>query len=167
MVTKNGSLIMNKCNVGNLQIGVGELKTLSGNTNIAVVSRATYNFTEFQTSGMASAGMKIIIGVGDTEPTFNDYCLDETEVGGVDISTLISTANSGISFDEYGQYHIAGTFTNISNQNVTLREIGVVACRGSGANYDEILIARSVIPAKTLAPSDAVTLTYTISPLQI
>ena len=167
MVTKNGSLIMNKCMVGATQLAIGDLKDLDGNGNTSAVSGATFIFTRFKTVESGSAGMKIIVGVGDTEPTFNDYCLDETEVGGVDINTLISTANSGIIFDEYGQYHITGTFTNISNQNVTLKEIGVVACTGSGTDYYEVLVARSVIPAKTLAPSDAVTLTYTIAPLQI
>lgn len=165
MVTKNGSLIMNKCFAGGIQLAIGDLKDLDGNGNPAAIARNTFIFTSFY--GGSAAGMKILIGVGDTEPTFNDYCLDETEVGGVDINTLISTANSGISYDEYGQYHITGTFTNISNQNVTLKEIGVVACNGAGTSHCEVLIARSVIPAKTLAPSDAVTLTYTISPLQI
>lgn len=135
---------------------------IDGNS-VGSVGYATFVWNAFQTG--TTAGMKLMVGTGDTPPTYDDYCLENREIGGVDIDTLISTANGSVTVDGLGQYSITATFTNLSQQTIDINEIGLVAI-SSNSTY-RVLMARSVIPKKTLEPSDSVTLTYTISPLTI
>lgn len=166
MLTKNGAYnIMENMVCRHQSDSSFEMKNVDGNV-IGVTGYASFSWDRFQEG--SSAGMKLVVGVGNTPPTYNDYCLDETEIGGVNIDTLISTANGAITVDNMGQYNITATFTNMSSQPIDIQEMGLVAY-GSGNRITNtwVLMARSVVPKKTLQPSDNVTLTYTISPLQI
>lgn len=166
MLTKNGAYNIMKNMVCRAQSDLTfTMRNLDGNP-IGITGYASFDWKTFQQG--TSSGVKLVVGVGNTPATYNDYCLDETEIGGVDIDTLISTANGTITVDNMGQYNITATFTNMSSQTIEIQEIGLIAY-GSGSTMTNawVLMARSVIPKKTLAPSDNVTITYTISPLQI
>lgn len=166
MLTKNGAYNIMKNMVCRQQSdSTFEMRDISGNL-VGVTGYASFSWDRFQAG--TSSGMKLIVGVGNTPASYNDYCLDETEIGGVDIDTLISTANGSITVDNMGQYNITATFTNMSSQTIDIQEIGLVAY-GSGNIMTNtwVLMARSVIPKKTLAPSDNVTITYTVSPINL
>ena len=166
MLTKNGAYNIMKNMVCRQQSdSTFEMKNLAGD-NIGITGYAAFSWDRFQQG--SSAGMKLIVGVGNTPPTYDDYCLDETEIGGVDIDTLISTSNGTITVDNMGQYNITATFTNMSSQTIDIEEIGLVAY-GSGSTMTNtwVLMARSVIPKKTLQPGDNVTITYTVSPINL
>lgn len=158
MVTKNGAILM--CNLywSGSNIPANTFVDTNGDLWNNSVSSSVVRLNDFN----SARGIEVGVGVGDTTPTFNDYALADTDVGGVDISTLLTITNGTITFDSMGQYNITVTVTNTSNQNVTIKEVGVFENASSGAL--KMLIARNVIPAKTLAPTDSVTFTYTISP---
>ena len=166
MLTKNGAYNIMKNMVCRQQSDTSfEMKNLSGNL-IGVTGYASFNWDRFQEG--SSSGMKLIVGVGNTPPTYGDYCLDKTEIDGVSIDTLISTANGAITVDNMGQYNITATFTNMSSQTIDIQEIGLVAYGSGNAIMNTwVLMARSVVPKKTLQPSDNVTITYTVSPINL
>lgn len=164
MITKNGSLYINKTCLCRVSGNTGFVD-INGNAVTTSMSGSSFNFNTFYTG--SSAGMEVQVGVGDTAPSFNDYKLAEREINGVDISTLIHTSNGGINVDELGQYSVSATFTNVSSQSVDIKEVGIVAYTGFGSGQVICLVSRDIIPTKTLAPSESVSLTVQLSPLTI
>ena len=157
MITKNGSILLVNLYWGNITTPANTYRDINGNLWNNTVSTSVVRINLFD----PSRGISVMVGTGDSTPSFNDYALDSTDVGGVDINTLVSITNGTITFDGMGQYNITFTITNTSNQDVTIKEVGIIENGSSGAL--KMMIARNVIPAKTLAPSDTVTFTYTLS----
>jgi len=101
----------------------------------------------------------VIFGDGDTPPTENDYFLS-----GQAINTL--TVASGVtSNEENGGIVVRGTYTitNISDADVTIREVGMFGGGYNGTNWISFLIDREVLDAPLTIPAGGIgQVVYTI-----
>ena len=115
------------------------------------------------TVGSASqGGMVMNLGVGTTEPTEDDYWLDETEVGGVDINTIVTCQGSSTwnpTQLDNGNVAYTYTFRNIGSSEVTVREIALSFVCTTG----KFMFARCLVPPRTIQPGETVTFSYELA----
>lgn len=106
-------------------------------------TRTSVTHTLPDTSGM------IILGSGDTPPTKDDYCLDSwiptTDLRVENYNCLISYTG-----DEIGGFQT--TFKNMTNENITVKEVGImkdIFDNAIGSGYDsqrtKVLLVRTVL----------------------
>lgn len=116
-------------------------------------------------------GVGMVLGLGTTEPTVNDYWLADTDVDGTDINSIITIStesnNAPYTTSTAPETMIyTTTFRNTDTENsYTINEIGlyiVVNVDYSAQPFyrTPILIARKIIPARTVAPLESVTFSY-------
>jgi hypothetical protein len=109
-------------------------------------------------------GVKMRLGVGDTAPTFEDYCLDETEVNNVDINTVITCSSASVAQGAAGSVLYTFTFFNSSEDTYTIREL-CLALSPSTSNLPDgeyVMIARKVITPRTVGARETISFTYEI-----
>ena len=108
-------------------------------------------------------GMCLDLGVGDTAETADDYTLDNMEVGGVDVNTIVTCQYSSYKWDAFatdtGNLLMRYTFLNTGSAAVTIKELGLFYVNKSM----KILCARKVIPPRTIQPNETVTFTYELA----
>ena len=106
-------------------------------------------------------GITMNLGLGDTEPTSEDYWLDDTDLNGVDVNTVVRIQGTKGTFenDVYGNPMYSFIFKNVGQSAVTIREIGLSYLDSRG----KFLIARKLIPPRTIEQGETATFTYTIS----
>lgn len=118
-------------------------------------------------------GVGMVLGLGTTEPTVNDYWLADTDVDGTDINSIITISSESNNAPGAGSISTTPeamiyttTFRNTDAENsYTINEIGLYIV----VNVDypaqpfyrtPILIARKNIPARTVAPLESITFSY-------
>lgn len=118
-------------------------------------------------------GVGMVLGLGTTEPTVNDYWLADTDVDGTDINSIITISSESNNAPGVGSTSTTPeamiyttTFRNTDAENsYTINEIGLYIV----VNVDypaqpfyrtPILIARKNIPARTVAPLESITFSY-------
>jgi hypothetical protein len=115
----------------------------------------------------ANTGVTMFLGVGSTPPTVDDIWLDETDVDGEDINNIIQMQTANIGEGANGKVTYTFSFINTSGVH-TIREIAL-AIVPSNTTTDPrngrcVMIARKLIPARTVQPAETITFTYEISP---
>lgn len=137
MITKNGALMFGK----------GKIK----GDNIQITNSLGESVNIYVTSKYAPNDWTMAVGNGTTEPTRDDIRLTNGIPGTiVQIGTLTCDVASN------GNLIFMRAFTNISDSDVTITELGLYLMDGSNA----LLMARKLIPAKTLQPNETVTFSY-------
>lgn len=105
----------------------------------------------------SSAG--IVLGSGNTPPTIDDYCLESMITSGLSQKTIISN-------DENGNLTYKATMTNISQNPITIGEVGVISKVYTGANTATgkiVLMERTALETPvTIEPDGVGQITYTI-----
>jgi hypothetical protein len=139
MITKNGALIFGKGKMtgDNIQI----TNSLGENVNINVLrSYAPDDWT-------------MSVGSGTTEPTRDDIRLTNGIPGTiVQIGTLTCDVASN------GNLIFTRAFTNISDSDVTITELGLYLMDNGNAFF----AAHKLIPARTVQPNETVTFSYVV-----
>ena len=92
------------------------------------------------------------LGSGDTEPTADDYKLAQ-EVNIPCVSASLGVAD--------GKAVYTYSFLNNTAQAITVSEMGLFSFIGGHYN-NQILVARKLIPARTIQPNETVTFSYVV-----
>ena len=138
---------------GNYDLGIRYLTPTKGSAS-AIASMGSIKTT------LMSSSAGIIIGTGDTPPTFDDYCL-----AGNMITAISSSVATSFDCDDSGATITAlCTITNSDNNAFTIREVGLYG-KAKGNNYDSdaVLVERTVLDSPlTIEAGSVGQLTYTI-----
>ncbi len=165
MITKNGSMIFCRSRIGAGSIPANILVKYDGTAETQGISASNVFTNQVSTNNtvMNTGGYDVVmnLGVGDTAPTANDYCLAQSSSGGVDINTLLVCTAANISFSASGSIVYTYVFTNSSNSSITVREAGISVALSTLGKF---LLAREVLSSpKTVASGDTVTFSYEIA----
>ncbi len=169
MLTTNGAKMItyNKIfgsSAPNLILTDGTAQTATVSATTQAFRRCGYNNTA-ATLATSDSCMVMILGVGTAQPSASDYWLDETEIGGVDVNTIVECARaSGTDMWNAvvlnnGNIAYSYVFRNTGSDAVTITEIGLsFACM-----YGKFLVGRCLIPPRTIQPNETVTFTYELA----
>jgi hypothetical protein len=139
MITKNGALIFGK----------GKMT----NGNVQLTNSLGENASIYVTSKYAPNDWTMAVGSGTTEPTRDDIRLTNDISGTiVQIGTLTCDAASN------GNLIFTRAFTNISDSDVTITELGLYLMDDD----DAFFAAHKLIPARTVQPNETVTFSYVV-----
>ena len=139
MITKNGALIFGKGKVAGDSIQI--TNSLGENIDISVLHK------------YAPDDWTMSVGSGTTEPTRDDIRLTNGIPGTiVQIGTLTCDVASN------GNLIFTRAFTNISDSDVTITELGLYLMDGA----DAFFAAHKLIPARTVQPNETVTFSYVV-----
>lgn len=148
MITKNGSILWGKGRLGGKDFEDGEMRTLGGLYHGAYVSNIVGNITATSSNNYYS----LVIGSGTNEPQKTDYNIQEIT------NQYVYKGTGSVDFDANGSVIFTRQFTNITNDDVTITELGIYLV----TNFD-FLLARKLIPPRVLAPGETATFSYKIS----
>ena len=168
MITNNGAQILSKVRVGSRATQDCTLYDEDGNifTTLAqaqdAYSRCTKNNTTRTVSSSSYSGTTMIVGLGDTAENVNDYWLEETEIEGVDVNTIVtlqSAQNTWLpTITSSGKMVFTFSFRNEGSTSITIKEIGLLYVNTNG----RILLARRTITPRVVSPNETVTFNYEI-----
>lgn len=139
MITKNGALIFGKGKMtgDNIQI----TNSLGENVSINVLRNYVPN------------DWTMAVGSGTTEPTRDDIRLTNGIPG-----TIVQVGTLTCDVASNGNLIFTRAFTNISDSDVTITELGLYLMDDSNAFF----AAHKLIPARTVQPNETVTFSYVI-----
>lgn len=157
MITNNGAVIFSTQFEG--ATGTRQLTDTGGASSTPNYSTSALYLGANMQTFPNDKGACMILGVGDAEPQKTDYFLDETEVDGVDISEAIPCVSARKSITPNGNTVFTATYQNTSNRAYTIKEIGIIQQTYTSAVY---LVARTLIPPRTIQPNETVTFSYVI-----
>ena len=139
MITKNGALIFGK---GKMMGDTLQMKNSLGE------DKSVYVMGKY-----APDDWTMSVGSGTTEPTRDDIRLTNAIPSAiVQIGTLTCDAASS------GNLIFTRAFTNISDSDVTITELGLYLMDDSNAFF----AAHKLIPARTVQPNETVTFSYVV-----
>lgn len=162
MITKNGGLCFGASSITGNNVAAHTLKFTDATDNSSDIARLYLYLGEAHTSDN-QRGIKMRLGVGTAAPTLSDYDLADRLVSGVDINILVTCSSISVSTTSNGAVIYTAVFLNTDSISYTIREIGLFV-----TPYGEdkmALLARKVIPARTVASGETVTFSYEINPL--
>lgn len=119
-----------------------------------------YNYNYINGSSMSTGiHWALPIGTGDTEPTFEDYCL-ANKTSPTDM-TWITSSTSRASGSMV--WLVSSTYRNDSAAPITIKEIGLTLYLNNAGNNKGVLIARSILETPvTIGVGESYTFTYSI-----
>lgn len=146
MITTNGvNILLAMILKGN--VAVDSVTDITGAQNASAISYSALSFAKMLGT---SSGVKMYFGASDKAESPDDYVLDDP---------VISSTN-GTCGKSADKWFVTTTFTNNGSDPLTIKEIGVTA--GLQSNSKEYLIARKVVPARTVAVGETATFTFTL-----
>lgn len=162
MVVLNGGNFIG-CKITSSQTGnvpINTMRDINGDWNSSALqtndSNAVFNTYRATGSTANASGVTMICGSGESAVSPNDYQLgnafDDTEF----------TSTGSINFSS-GKMTITATFINISGVDKTVSEIGIIFHwkYTSSVAYD-YLIARILVPSRTVGAGETATFTYEV-----
>ena len=149
MITKNGGAVMT------IFAQTGQIswtfKDKSGTTfTVNALGYGGIYMDKAETS--QNEGVWARLGSGDTEPTADDYKLAQ------EVNIPCVSASLGV-VDRKAVYTYS--FLNNTAQAVTVSEMGLFSFIGGHYN-NPILVARKLIPSRTIQPNETVTFSYVV-----
>lgn len=98
-----------------------------------------------------------MVGSGTTPATFDDYKLENTITSGLTCTTAVIMDANNDAIHKF-------TFTNISNNDITIGEIGIIgSAYYSGSNHTSVLVERTVLDSPLTIPAGGIgTIDYSI-----
>ena len=160
MITNNGAIIYSAQCDYNAVTGDRVLTNINGTSSAPNYSTSGLKLTGDMQNNMSSGGTCMQLGVGDAEPTKNDYYFDETIVDGVNVNNAIPCISAAKSISADGSIVYTATFSNNSSVAYTIKEIGLIQTMYDGNTH--YLTARKLIPPRTIQPGETATFSYTI-----
>ena len=133
--------------------------TLSSYPSTSNIGLAVYNTNPYQAlskwisnGNPSSWGCGVIFGDGNTPPTENDYFLSGNAINTLTVACGVTTS------EEDGKIVVTGTFTitNISDADITIREVGTFGCGYNGNSPIAILIDREVLDTPLAIPAGGI-----------
>lgn len=152
MITRRGADIVYGVFLCSRTFGIGELVDIEGNDNAVNVSYNNLNSTIYKTATTTTSGFRLLYGGGDAPESTADYKLDEP----LGIMGVSGTCGYGS-----GNYIVTGTGINTGETAITIKEIGMAAVLQNNQGGQAFLVARKVIPARTVQPNE--TFTFSMS----
>lgn len=159
MITKNGAIIYSAQCDYNAGTGDRVLTNISGASSAPNYSNSSLHLGGVMKTNMSDFGTCMQLGVGDAEPAKNDYYFDETIVDGVNVNNAIPCISAAKSVSADGSIVYTATFSNNSSVAYDVKEIGLIQTTYGNEHY---LIARKLIPSRTVQPNETVTFSYVI-----
>ena len=170
MITTNGAKIItyNKIIVTNTpsmtKTDGTTVEYLTGGSASYAFKRCSWKNTDDATTSSRYDGMVMNLGVGSAEPSASDYWLDETEISGTDINTIITCSYPGsdtwnAAILDNGNIAFTYVFRNTGSDAITVTEIGISYVCSAG----KYLVGRKLIAPRTIQPGETVTFTYELA----
>lgn len=151
MITKNGSILWGKGRLGYANIADDDMKTVQGSNMGLVVDDCIAGIVFSSTN---PSYYSLAIGEGTNEPQKSDYSMQEITNARVRKSDTIT-----VSYTPDGNPTLTRTFTSVSSEDVTITELGIYLV----VNGYVYLVARKLIPPRTLTPGETATFSYEIA----
>ncbi len=171
MIVKNGGIWLGRSILKNNNVvDANTVYWNNGVQNLTNWSTAT-NYTKSavlnQINENTNIGVTMFLGVGSTPPTVNDIWLDKINVDGEDINNIIRMQTANVGEGANGKVTYTFSFMNAGGIQ-TIREIAL-AIVPSNTTTDPrngrcVMIARKLIPARTVEIGETITFTYELSP---
>lgn len=126
-----------------------------------------YGGRQYITNVNANSGAGILIlGSGDTPPTPDDYCLDSW-IPTTDLKIAAYGAIRCKGYDDDIIGGLWGTYYNVTNENITVKEIGIMVggfyYENNAYVYTKYLFAREVLENPVIIkPQEGCTFNFTI-----
>ena len=168
MITNNGAQMLSKVRLGGRPISECTFYDEDGSIIASLTqaqyaySRCTKNNTTRTVSSSSYEGTTMIVGLGNAAENVNDYWLEETEIEGTDVNTIItlqSAQNTWLpTITSSGKIVFTFSFRNESSASITIKEIGLVYVN----TYGRILLARRTITPRVIEANETVTFNYEI-----
>lgn len=152
MITRRGADIVYGVFLCSRTFGKGTLVDIEGNDNAVNVSYNNLNSTTYKTATTGTSGFRLLYGGGDAPESTADYKLDEP----LGIMGISGTCGYGS-----GNYIVTGTGVNTGETAITIKEIGMAAVLQDNQGAQAFLVARKVIPPRTVQPNE--TFTFSMS----
>lgn len=149
MITTNGANILIAMILKD-SVPANKVKDITGAVMTTSISITALNFTRKYVPG-SSSGVMMHFGSGTTDASNDDYCLAD------DLGITPATVTAGKNGNKW---YVNAILTNTGSSAITINEIGVTA--GTQSNSKEYLIARKVVPTRTVAVGETATFTFTL-----
>lgn len=158
MITKNGALIFSNKMLGKSSVDSGKLVKIDGNATTSSFNATMSNLRSniFEISS-ANQGIVMNLGSGTTQPTVNDYWLDEPLTSDDYYCSSPATLET-ITVSEDGQIIYNASFTAL--RDMTVNEICISALAGTSAG--KVMIARKIVPTRHVSTGEDITFSYVI-----
>ena len=166
MIVSSGAQLMSVqiCHSNDVYIDPHTILDMSGITND---ERITYGSTDkfgiVRTDNVSGGAYGIIafLGTGNAPVTKNDYCLNNTLIGGVDVNTIIQcvSARSTPLRSPKGISYIF-TFFNSGETAIEIKEICIAMRFSAEKKY---MIARKVIHTRLVLDGETITFSYELN----
>lgn len=167
MITYNGAQCFGASSITGNNVPINALTLIDGSKNTAQITRSNlYLNTASQTD--SQRGVKMRLGFSRSTPTLDDFDLidrivEDAEEYNVDVNTIVTCTSATIATTAEGSVVYSYTFTNESpDQSFTINEVGLFVST-LGTTSFTALLARSVVPSRTVEPRKTISFTYTIS----
>ena len=152
MITRRGADIVFGVFMCSRTFATDTLKDINGEWNAVNVSHNNLNTTTYKTAASNNSGFRLLYGGGDAPESTADYKLDEP----LGIMGVSGTCGYGS-----GNYIVTGTAINTGESAITIKEIGMAAVLQDNQGGQAFLVARKVIPPRTVQPNE--TFTFSMS----
>lgn len=141
------------------------VKRMSGNSSNYTFGTTALSYSNgtCHYGGSGSNACHIVIGAGDTAPTWNDYDMADASIMASD---KMKSLNQTAVFDAGSGGTVTVQWKNNSSSPITVKEVGLAFKNGSAAyskdtNY---IVARKVLPTPvTIQPDEVYAFTYRVS----
>jgi hypothetical protein len=125
-----------------------------------------YQSTEGDWQNWITGGGMIILGSGDTPPTPDDYCLDNW-IPTTDLKIVTYGAINCKGYDDDIIGGLWGAFYNYTNENITVKEIGIIVdsfyYQDNSSIHTKYLLGREVFENPVIIkPQEGCTFNFTI-----
>ena len=156
MLTKNGKTLFTQSLNSNGQANDRPFKNTAGTS----ISTGSFGWGTGKNIMNLMTGMNIVVGSGTTEPTADDYVMEQQ----INSLTVVQSSNSGnrsMNYNDGYIYALARTFKNNTSDPITISEVGVYS-QSLPNNLGVVMYAREVIAPVTIQPDHTYTFSMTI-----
>lgn len=150
MITKNGSIVWGKGRLGGASIADTDMKTFQGDNRGDVVER---NINYITAISSYPQYYSLAIGNGTNEPQKSDYNMAEIT------NQYVFKDEIYVNITPDGAVIFTRSYTNIVEDTITITELGLYLV----VEGYVFLVARKLIPPRTLAPGETATFSYKIA----
>ena len=163
MIVSNGRKMFGNGSILKAGIATGEVKWNDGTSIATSVTQPNMYLDEARTENN-KRGVHMFLGVGTAAPTEADYWLDETEVDGTDINSIITCSSASVSGTGGNPVYTFTFYNNSSTDSFTVTELCLCDLPyNAGADGRFIMLARKVLESpRTVAPHESFTFAYEV-----
>lgn len=154
MIVATGARLIGNMLVCRQTFNAGTVKDTSDDWNTTSISQSYANTTVYKNSQSTNSGIRLIYGGSDAAEQATDNALVDP------IGKFL--AQGSISGDTLGKWIVTASATNSGSETITIKEIGMVMCMQDNRGGQEFLLARKVVPPRTVRPGESFTYSMVI-----